>query len=85
MRKVLTKIFGDPNEASLKPFQSVIDEVNELEPEMEALTDDALQQVAVELRDRLSDNEALDDLLPESFAMTREMSRRVLGQRHYDV
>jgi preprotein translocase subunit SecA len=85
MRKLLTKLFGDPNEAPLKPYQKVVAQVNVLEPQMEALSDLELRELANGLRDRLEDGEALDDLLPESFAATREAARRTLGQRHFDV
>ncbi len=85
MRGLLTKVFGDPNEASIKPYQTVIPDVNELEPEMEALSDEELSGLAVEFRERLAAGETLDDLLPESFAATREAARRTIGQRHYDV
>jgi preprotein translocase subunit SecA len=85
MRKILTKLFGDPNEAPLKPYQHVVAQVNALEPQMEALSDLELRELANGLRDRLEDGETLDDLLPESFAATREAGRRTLGQRHFDV
>src|SRR5687768_13786855 len=85
MRKILTKLFGDPNEAPLKPYQKVVPQVNALEPEMEALSDLELRERANGFRDRLEDGETLDDLLPESFAATREAARRAIGQRHYDV
>ncbi|MBW3633470.1 MAG: preprotein translocase subunit SecA [Chloroflexi bacterium] len=85
MRKILTKLFGDPNEAPLKPYQKVVAQVNALEPEMEALSDLELRERANGFRDRLEDGETLDDLLPESFAATREAGRRTLGQRHFDV
>src|SRR5687767_7183926 len=85
MRKILTKLFGDPNEAPLKPYQKVVAQVNALEPEMEALSDLELRERANGFRDRLEDGEPLDDLLPESFAATREAGRRTLGQRHFDV
>lgn len=85
MRTLLTKIFGDPNEASLKPFQKVPAQVNALEPQMTALSDLELRELSNGFRDRLEDGEALDDLLPESFAATREAGRRALGQRHFDV
>jgi preprotein translocase subunit SecA len=85
MRKILTKLFGDPNEAPLKPFQKVVAQVNALEPQMEALSDLELRELANELRDRLEAGETLDELLPESFAATREEGRRTLGQRHFDV
>src|SRR5918997_656018 len=85
MRKILTKLFGDPNEAPLKPYQKVVAQVNALEPQMEALSDLELRELANGLRDRLEEGETLDDLLPESFAATREAGRRTLGQRHFDV
>jgi preprotein translocase subunit SecA len=85
MRKILTKLFGDPNEAPLKPFQKVVAQVNALEPQMEALSDLELRELANELRDRLEAGETLDELLPESYAATREAGRRTLGQRHFDV
>src|SRR5215208_4137302 len=85
MRKILTKLFGDPNEAPLKPYQKVVPQVNALEPQMEALSDLELRELANGLRDRLEEGETLDDLLPESFAATREAGRRALGQRHFDV
>jgi preprotein translocase subunit SecA len=85
MRSFLTKLFGDPNEAPLKPFQKVVPAVNALEPQMMALSDLELKELANGFRDRLEDGETLDDLLPESFAATREAARRALGQRHFDV
>src|SRR5829696_781828 len=85
MRKILTKLFGDPNEAPLKPYQKVVAQVNALEPQMEALSDLELRELSNGLRDRLEEGETLDDLLPESVAATREAGRRTLGQRHFDV
>ncbi len=85
MRKILTKLFGDPNEAPLKPYQKVVAQVNALEPQMEALSDLELRELTNGLRDRLEEGETLEDLLPESFAATREAGRRTLGQRHFDV
>ncbi len=85
MRGLLTKVFGDPNEASIKPFQHVPEDVNELESEMQALSDEELAELGAEFRGRLERGETLDELMPESFAATREVARRKLGQRHYDV
>src|SRR5215211_4237355 len=85
MRKILTKLFGDPNEAPLKPYLKVVAQVNALEPRMEALSDLELRELTNGLRDRLEEGETLDDLLPESFAATREAGRRTLSQRHFDV
>ncbi len=85
MRKILTKIFGDPNEASLKPYQRVPEQVAVHEPHMSSLTDLELRELTNAFRDRLEDGETLDDLLPESFAATREAGLRTLNQRHFDV
>jgi len=59
--------------------------INEIEPEMELLSDEELRTEADALRERARDGESLDDLLPEAFALTREAARRTLGQRHFDV
>src|SRR5690606_26113766 len=59
--------------------------INALEPEMQALSDEALQAKTPEFRQRIANDESLDKLLPEAFAVCREASRRVLGMRHYDV
>ncbi len=82
---LLTKVFGDPNEASIKPFQSVVERVNALEPGMQAFSDEQLRDSARQFRERWHNGESLDMMLPESFAATREVARRVLGQRPYDV
>jgi preprotein translocase subunit SecA len=80
----------------LKLLEAIVPEVNRLEPEMEARTDESLRALTAEFRsrvdavgDRVADREArldaLDDLLPEAFAAVREAARRTLGQRHFDV
>jgi preprotein translocase subunit SecA len=69
-----------------KAYQSRVDSINAIEPEMELLDDAELLEEANELRTRAREGgEKLDDLLPEAFALTREAARRSLGQRHYDV
>ncbi len=78
-------IFGSSNDRSLKSYQRRISSINTLEPEISALTDDALRAKTDEFRARLEKGETLDDLLPEAFAVVREASRRVLGMRHFDV
>ncbi|MBA3415561.1 MAG: preprotein translocase subunit SecA, partial [Chloroflexia bacterium] len=85
MRKLLYKLFGDPNEASIKPYQGVVPKVNDLEPAMQARSDEELAALAVSFRARIEAGEPLNDLMPDSFAATREVARRRLGQRHYDV
>ena len=69
----------------VRALQSLVPDIGELEPEMQALSDDALQAKTGEFRQRLDNGESLDDLLIEAFAVVREAGVRVLGQRHYDV
>ncbi len=85
MFKSITKIFGGSDEKVIKKMQPDVDEVNELEPEFQRLSDDELRAVTVEFKRRITEGEDLDDLLPEAFAATREAAMRALGQRHYDV
>ena len=81
----LGKVLGDPNERELKRLRPIVDEVNDLEPEFEALSDEGLLDKTGEFRDRIADGESLEDVLPEAFALVREGAKRTLGQRHYDV
>jgi preprotein translocase subunit SecA len=69
----------------LKALQALVPDIGELEPEMEALSDDALRGKTAEFKGRVEQGESLDDLLIEAFAVVREAGKRVLGQRHYDV
>ncbi len=68
-----------------KRLEVVVEEVNDLEAEIEALSDTDLQAKTAEFRERLADGEEPDDLLPEAFACVREAARRTIGQRHFDV
>ncbi len=68
-----------------KGYAQRVDRINAFEPEMELLTPEELRQEADKLRERARDGETLDDLLYESFALTREASKRTLGLRHFDV
>src|SRR5438094_9002160 len=81
----LTKLLGDPNQKVLRRLQPTVDEVNALEEEYKALSDDALRDKTTEFRGRFLAGETLDDLLPEAFAVVREAARRTTGKRHYDV
>ncbi len=85
MFKFLTKIFGSSNDRILKKLQPEIDRISQLEPDMQALTDQQIPEKTMEFKQRLENGEALDDLLPEAFALVREAAVRVLGMRHYDV
>ncbi|MDA3038093.1 MAG: preprotein translocase subunit SecA [Actinomycetota bacterium] len=83
--KLLDKILKAGDGKRLKTIESVVAPVNNLEPEFDALTDDALRAKTAAFKERLEHGEDLDDLLPEAFATVREAARRVIGQRHYDV
>ena len=82
--KLFSKIFGD-NDREIRKYLPTVEQVNALEPAFEALTDDELRGKTDEFRDRLSEGEAVDDLLPEAFAAVRESARRQVEQRPYDV
>ena len=89
---ILTRIFGDPNEKTIKALQPVIDKINSFEAELEKLTDaelalttEKLRAKLVELKKKKEEKDALYELLPEAFASVREASKRKNGQRHYDV
>jgi preprotein translocase subunit SecA len=69
----------------VKQLSELVAPINELEPSMEALSDQELAHKTVEFRERIANGETIDDLLVEAFAVVREGSKRVLGQRHYDV
>jgi len=84
-QKILKKIFGTANERFLKSFEPQVEQINALEPEIHALSDEELQARTDEFRARIEGGETLDDLLVEVFAVCREASVRVLGMRHYDV
>src|SRR5256885_5451796 len=68
-----------------KEFQKRVSKINDFEPELELDTEEELKQRAQELREGAQGGASLDDLLPESFALTREAAKRTLGQRHFDV
>ena len=68
-----------------KAYEKRVDSINRIEPEMKELEDHELLEEANSIRERAENGESLDDLLPESFALTREAALRTLGQRHYDV
>ena len=82
---LLTKVFGSKNEREIKRVQPLVEQINALEPEIQALSDAELQARTPAFRERLENGEPLDDLLPEAFAAVREASIRVTGMRHFDV
>ncbi len=82
---ILTKVFGSRNERLLKTYDRNVERINAFEPEVAALSDDALKAKTGEFRQRLANGETLDDLLPEAFAVVREAAKRTLAMRHFDV
>lgn len=87
MKKTIKRILGDPQAKTLKRLRKRVKPINDFEPEMEKLSDSKLKEKTEEFKKRLNadEKETLDTLLPEAFAAVREASKRILGQRHYDV
>ncbi len=84
-KTVIEKIIGSYSDRELKRIIPIVDEIESLEPEMKALTDEQLKGKTPEFRKRLEEGETIDDILPEAFAVVREASVRVLGMRHFRV
>jgi preprotein translocase subunit SecA len=82
---ILTKVFGTKNERQIKRIRPLVQRIAELEAGLVPLSDEALRAHTPLFRERLAKGEALDDLLPEAFAVVREAGRRVLNMRHFDV
>jgi preprotein translocase subunit SecA len=86
LQTIAKRIFGSANARYLKGLYNDIDDINALEPELEALSDDEIKAHTDMLRKRhLDGGESLDDLMIEAFATVREAAKRTLGQRHFDV
>lgn len=83
--KIFTKIVGSRNDRTLKQLRKIVKQINAMEPQFEAMSDEALKAKTVEFRQRLEQGETLEQLLPEAFATVREASKRVFGMRHFDV
>ncbi|MGE4312710.1 MAG: preprotein translocase subunit SecA [Pseudobdellovibrionaceae bacterium] len=83
--KIATKIIGSTNDRELRRMRPLVEKINALEAETEALTDAELKAKTDAFRLRLAEGETEDDLLPEAFAVVREASKRVMGMRHFDV
>ena len=78
-------LFGSSNDRYVKSLGKIVDRIASFEPAISAMSEDELAGQTARFRDRLSQGETLDDLLPEAFATVREAAKRTLGQRHYDV
>jgi preprotein translocase subunit SecA len=82
---LLTKVFGSRNDRLLKQMSKEVTKINALETVLEALSDEELKAKTTEFKERFSQGETLEKLLPEAFAVVREGSKRVFGMRHFDV
>lgn len=99
MIDLLLKLLGDPNANKVKKMRPIVEHINKLEPEMESLSDEELRAKTQEFKEQLQNREtssdlkkdrvlekkALDEILPEAFAVVREAGKRVLNMRHFDV
>jgi preprotein translocase subunit SecA len=85
IQSLLAKVVGTQNERELKRLRPIVGQVNALEAAIKPLSDDALRAKTEEFRQRFGQGESLDDLMPEAFAVVREVGRRVLNMRHFDV
>jgi preprotein translocase subunit SecA len=81
----LSNLFGDPNAKEVAKLRTIVGQITALEPSIQSLSMDGLKAKTTEFKERLAKGETLDDILPEAFAVVRETSKRVLGQRQYDV
>ncbi|MEO6292745.1 MAG: preprotein translocase subunit SecA, partial [Burkholderiaceae bacterium] len=82
---LLTQIFGSRNDRQLKQYRKTIARINALEPALELLSDEQLKDKTQEFKNRVSQGESLDAILPEAFAIVREGSKRIMKMRHFDV
>ncbi|MEP1383467.1 MAG: preprotein translocase subunit SecA [Paraglaciecola sp.] len=82
---ILTKIFGSRNDRTLKKLRKSVEQINQLEAELEALSDEQIKAKTEEFKQRLEKGESTDDILIEAFAVVREASKRVFGMRHFDM
>src|ERR1043166_1623884 len=82
---IASKVFGSLNDRKLKKYGPVVAQINALEPEVAALTDDELRGRTAAFRARVEAGAELNDLIPEAFVTVREAAKRTLGQRHFDV
>src|SRR5215472_7024964 len=85
IQQILAKVVGTQNDRELKKLRPLVAEINALEPSIQPLSDEQLRAKTAEFKQRLAGGETLDDLLPEAFAVVREVGRRVLNMRHFDV
>ena len=82
---IAQKLIGSVNDRKIRPFKSIVQRINALEPVTEALSDEALKQRTKDFRQQVANGAKLNDILPEAFATVREAAKRAVGMRHFDV
>jgi len=85
LNKLITKFVGSRNDRLIRKMGRSVQEINDLEPQAQALSDEELAAKTAELKQQHADGKSLDELMPEAFALVREASVRALGMRHFDV
>ncbi|MGE5474105.1 MAG: preprotein translocase subunit SecA [Ignavibacteriales bacterium] len=85
MRKFIEKLIGSYSDREIKKVRWMVEDIEDIEPQMQQLTDEELKAKTSEFKERITNGSSLDDLLIEAFAVVREASRRVLGMRHFKV
>ncbi len=85
LTSMLKKVFGSKNDRELKRMGKIVKQINALEADLESLSDEQLKLKTEEFKQRLSEGQSLEQILPEAFATVREASKRVMGMRHFDV
>lgn len=85
MKNIIERIIGSYSDRELKRITPIVEEIESFEPKIKELSDEGLKKKTFEFKERLNNEETLDDILPEAFAVVREASRRVLGMRHFKV
>src|SRR4051812_50082147 len=84
IQKILAKVVGTQNDRELKKLRPLVQTINGFEPSVQPLSDEALRGKTAEFKQRLANGETLDELLPEAFAVVREVGRRVLNMPPFD-
>ena len=84
-KKIVSSIVGDANKKIINNLKPSVTAINALEPQLKPLSDDALRERSLALKERVAGGAELDDVLNEAFALVREASRRAIAMRPYDV
>src|SRR5215207_9548320 len=85
LRSIAAKIFGTTSDRKVTKYRNRVAEINALEPQLAALSDDELKARTARFREELANGRDLEDLVVAAFANVREAAKRTLGQRHFDV